>query len=342
MPGRLVRAQGGGWIRRAAGLAGALTGYTAKQVIRNYIRQPKAKAKENDGGNGTAVTGQTDHKLRYKARRKGRRGMMKARRARRFRNKVLSVLQRDQNPQWFRFKSYGAVSAAGNNQSVTFLGGLHTYCGTQTSGNGDISFIYDAMTPLVTQQGAGGLPENVQQKDNSKFTIKSAYMDLDIANQGTQAFVLDIYELIARKDVAWPAVASMFSTPDGYWKGIPANTSNELQNTIGCSLYQMDDITCNFKIVGKTTYQIAVGGVVSVSMSQNRRKTYYGADIGGEVDIMGQKGMTKIFVGIARGVPGATGPIGSHSYSYENRRQYNAALATNLWPDMATSTNISG
>jgi hypothetical protein len=267
--------------------------------------------------------------------------MMRARRAKKFRNKVLSVLQKDQNPQWIRFKSFAAVSAVANNQSVTFLGGLHTFSGTASTGNGDIGAIYDMVTPLVYQQTVAGAAEVVQQKDNSKFHVKSAHMELDIANRGTEAMVLDVYEMVARQDANFLGIQNMISVPDSYWKGI-SGTSAQANNTMGVSPYQMDDITTNFKILGKTTYQVAAGGLISISMNVKGRRTYNGQDLAGVTEQVSKRGCTKIYLGICRGVPGALGNTGAHSYSFENRRQYNVALADNLWPDTATSTNISG
>lgn len=344
MSRRLVRREGGGWSRYAqplANMAAAAAGNYARQAFNNAVRGSRGSSRGGDGGNSTAVTGQTDHKLRFKLKKKGKKGMRRAMRAKKFRSKVLSVLQKDQNPQWIRLKSFAAVTGAANNQTVTWLGGLHTFSASQGTGSGDIAAIYEMMSPVVWQQLLGGTNQAIQQKDNSKFTVKSAHMELDISNRGTEAMVLDVYELVARKDPNFTSLQNMLTVPNEYWQGA-GGTSVQQPNTMGVSPYQMDDITTNFKILGKTTYQIAAGGAVSLAMSVKGRRTYMGSDLVGTVDQPCKRGCTKLYLGIARGVPSALGNTGPHSFSYENRRQYNVALATNLYPDTATSTNVSG
>lgn len=337
MAGRLARRQGGGWIRQAGNMAAAALAYGARQYAGGRAYQSGKNSVRND--QATAVTGQTDHKIRFQPRKKSKKALQRYKRQRRFKNRVLNAIKSDENPQWFRFESYGTLAALADRQGINCLGALYTWCGDFSKGANDMLQVYQSMTPLMYQQNSAGVATQIQDKTRSKFMAKSAHMEVDVTNVGTTQAILDVYEVVCRRDtVGFTALDTMITTPTTYWQG--SSLGAALGNTyLGGTPYMMDDVTSCFKIVGKSTYNIAPGGNIEIQMKGKRFAPFYGSVLSaveGNADTFGRRGVTKAYIGICRGIPGATGVTQACSLAFNNRRTYNVSLATNVYPDTAT------
>lgn len=334
---RLARREGGGWIRQAAGMAaGAIAGY-ARQYARGRAQQAGRNSVRND--QATAVTGQTDHKVRFAPRKKSRKQMQRYKKMRRFKSKVLNAIKSDENPQWFRYSSSGTLGSLTDRQGVQNIGNLLSWVGDNTQSGNDVGQIYQDMTPQMYQLTSGGLSTPIDDKTRSKFTVKSAHMEVDVSNVGTTQAILDVYEVMCRRDtVGFNSLLSMITVPTQYWQG--SSIAAQMGNTyVGATPYMMDDITSCFKIIGKSTYNIAAGGNIQIQMKGRRFANFYGSVISQALpnsDTFGRRGMTKAYIGVCRGTPNATGAISPVSLTWNNRRVYNVSLATNVYPDTAT------
>lgn len=335
---RLVR-HGGGWIRPLAAVGGYAAGTLAKQAVKSILKGKKNKPAKND--QATAVTGQTDHKVRFRSRRRRGKGWKKAKQ---FRSKVLSCLQKDQNPQWFGYKQGADVSCSAGLQTPFMLGALGTWCGDTTASQGDLQLIYQTIDPQYFQLSSGGVSTAIRDPTANKLIIKSSHLECDITNTGANDVVLDVYELYCRRDtVGVSNLAQMYTPPTSNWVGI-AGTTNMGSGTLGVTPFQMDEITSTFKIAGKSTYNVQPGGLVSLSMSGPRMRTIYGAVMSKAIasgsDCFGRRGITKIYMGILRGKVVTGGAPGAGTISYNSRRQYNVGLSSNLYPDTTTYKSL--
>lgn len=326
-------------------VAGAVAGYAARKTLNAGKKWLRNRSKRDD--QASAVTGQTDHKVRFKQRRRTRRGARRARAAKRFKSRVMNAIQSDQNPQWFRFKEDQSVTQTADAQAIRCLGSLYSWCGNGSIGCDDIKSIYDDMDPIMYQRNSLGVAVALGSKANSHFTVKSAHMEVDIANFGTSGIIMDIYEIVCRRDtVGFANLLTQISIDANadYWRN---DGGNQLGSTnIGVTPYQMNDIVNTFRIIGKSTYNIAPGGTVQLAMGGMGPRNFYGPvmdkAISGGAECWGRRGMTKAYIAISRGALTSTGANAAHSYSTSCRRMYNVAVANNVYPQTATKHGLSG
>jgi len=331
MPGRLVRREGGGgWMRTAANVGSAIAGYATRKYI-------KSRAKPTKSDQSTAVTRQTDFRVRYSKKKGNKKGYKKAAR---FRNKVLSVLRKDQNPQWFNFQQRGSVACVTGEQKIFQMGTLMSWTGLETDGNGDLASAYTAIDPVYFASTNAGVQVPVRPRDYSKLHVKTSHMEVDVVNTGILDAILDVYEVYCRRDtVGFATLDSMFNLTPNYWVG-NSSSGQATAVTLGMTPFQMDDVTSCFKIGNKATYNLPAGANASIQMHGPRNKTIYGAvmakSIGDGSTCFGRRGMTRSYIGIVRGKCGALGATGAATLTFNARKTYNLAVATNTYGDTIT------
>lgn len=188
-----------------------------------------------------------------------RRGRGRARRSNGFRHRVLSSLLSLDPVQVYTLKNSSNQTSGVNTMSV-FGVGLY---GCQQTDQPDLYNIF-------TDAGFGlGTATN----QTAKMLIKSAILDVEITNTGSNNILLDIYEVYQRQDPdATSNTGSQFQTMFGDLTTITAAAYNDVSN----SLFENSVFCEYYKILSKNEIIIAAGDVVSRQMKLTRPQVVEG------------------------------------------------------------------
>lgn len=183
---------------------------------------------------------------RYRARRGGRRSR------RRGTGIMRSLLSLDPVQTWTN--AYSSNQASGVNQASTYGVGLYT---TQMTGDTDLqSICTDAGYNIGTTTDL-----------TAKLMIKSAVMDVQFMNTGSSPIIVDVYDVVQRKDPHTTGnVGTQFNTYFNYQTAITAESAND----IAVSLFE-NPVFCQFyKILHKTEVLLGNGEVITRQMKLTR------------------------------------------------------------------------
>lgn len=180
----------------------------------------------------------------------------RARRYRRFRYRVLNTVLNEQPLQIY--------TAKGASNETTAVNQLGVY------GMGLYLTSYTGSTDLATIASDAGITTSTTNQKGMRVYIKSACMDVEIKNNLTTQIVMDVYEVINRKDVG--------STSDieTQWSNFYAQ-----QATIGSadpldpanSLFENATFCQHYKIIRKREVLIPGGEIVTMQMRMSKDRT---------------------------------------------------------------------
>lgn len=205
---------------------------------------------------GRLVTTQHDAQSRYRRGRGSRRG---SRRGRRFRYRVLQTVNSLQPLSVYTVVQSAQGTTANNAQSYY---GVGLFC-TKMTGMNDLQNIFtDAGVDLATATNT-----------SSKVVIKSACLDVQARNNGSNDLFLDIYEILCVRDTNSSSTpASLFSTYFAEQTTITAASST----SVAVSVFENPDFCRHFKVLKKSTTMINPGDCVSMQMRYGKDRVISG------------------------------------------------------------------
>lgn len=208
-----------------------------------------------------------------------------------------------------RFASKATVKASQFSLANT-VGGTIGYAGTATqnvmaselysyNGQGGQDDIYQIANKLYGMNPASGAlaPDFA----NIKFVVSSAIMDIDLTADAANTYpaCVDIYECIARKDIALNDYSSLL-TINGPETGLGSSISGGIGNP-ECSLFDFKPFTEAFVILKKRDLVIAPGDNMRFQIRDTKPRYIAGGDMFSGAPYLGKKGMMRIWVSVVRG-----------------------------------------
>lgn len=234
----------------------------SKDMPRRYSRSsPRRRTfrRRRAWSSGRLVTTQHDAQGRYSRGRGSRRG---ARRGRRFRYRVLQTVNSLQPLSVYTVVQSAQGTTSNNTQSYY---GVGLFC-TKMTGMNDLQNIFtDAGVNLATAANT-----------SSKVVIKSACLDVQARNNGSNDLFLDIYEVLNVRDTnSASTIASLFSTYFAEQTTITAASST----SVAVSVFENPDFCRHFKVLNKKTTVINPGDCVSMQMRYGKDRIISGSTV---------------------------------------------------------------
>lgn len=206
------------------------------------------------------VSRQHDQRGVYRSR--GGRGSGRRRGYTRFRYRVLNTLLNEQPMQIYTVKGANNLITTAN--KMGFYGvGLYQ---TQYTGQNDLYNIFtDAGISLATAAQKG-----------MRVIIKGAVLDVEIKNNGTADIIMDVYELLNRKDVAsTDTYTNQWASFFGMQGSITAAANDDPSN----SVFENGAFCQHYKVLSKREVLIPSGDTITMQMRLSRDRRIQGESV---------------------------------------------------------------
>lgn len=226
---------------------------------RRRTRSPRVRARSYSRSSSRPVTRQNDQSVTYSGRRRRRRA---GRGGRRFRYRVMQTVNSMQPLQVWT--SDNAVNGTSNVDTQGFFGiGLYQ---TTATGSTDLSSIFTA----------AGLPLATTTNRSGKLVIKSACLDLEVKNNGTETVILDCYELLCMRD---PETTNDLYTQfvDNY-ANLTTITSKSVFNP-AVSVFENPEFCKYYKVLNKREILLPADETMTMQMRNGKDKLIIGDDV---------------------------------------------------------------
>lgn len=265
----------------AARAAGSLGDAVGRRIGNYRFSFGRGRSRRSGGMRtiGPSVTAQRDGATRYRT---GRR--VGGRRARRFLYRMRRALLSDAPLQVYSALLKGAdTAAAGTAQTAgIYLADMNT------TAQGDIWNVFKDAFSLASATDA----------ENDKLYIRSAHMDFQVKNTGTEQMFLDTYYVVARRDLDDTAT---LNTMLGQWLADMSQIGAVSLTDPALSLFSIPNFTRWFKVMKKTTQLLKPDECVSGSIGIKKPRQILGRQI---TEVSGAlRGFTRAVLFTFRGVP---------------------------------------
>lgn len=251
-----------------------------------------------------AISRQHDQRTTYVARRGGRR-------RRRSGYRIQNALMRMEPLQTYTSKA--SVNATSNvNQNGMFGVGLFT---TNMADQPDL-------LNIATDGGTSG-------SNTSRLWIKSACLDVEFKNTGSNEIIMDVYTLLLRQDTdATTNLYAQFQTYFNFQTTLTAKDFVDVSN----SIFQNPEFCKYYKVLSKREIQLQAGSIAALQM--RRGKDVYVPTSSITTNNTGIPGVSKFFFFMWHGPPDPTavaGPpiapgVGSTTVTFSWQKSYTYGL----------------
>lgn len=238
------------------------------------------------------------------------------RRVRRFVRRVQNIINSDAPLQTYTVKS--TANGTSNVNEVGFYGvGLYT---------DDTTF--PDLTQIFTD--AYGASPVLNPNVSGRVYLKNAVLDVEVKNTGAAEMIMDVYELVLRKDTSSSAdISSQFGTLFGAQQTITSKSAADVSNTV----FENPVFCQHFKVLKKREVLILPSEIITMQMRLSKDRLLE-ADTINEVR-SGIPKLTRYFFLMWHGPPdptagaGGTPAIAATTMTVSWQKSYKYALAPN-------------
>lgn len=281
---------------------------------RSMARRPARRVRRRGGRAVGALSRQHDQRTTYVARRGRGRG-----RRRRYGYRIQNALLRMEPLQTYTTKE--SVNATSNvNQNGMFGVGLFT-------------------TSMVDQPDLENISTDAgtSTSNTSRFWIKSACLDVEFKNTGSNEIIMDVYTLLLRQDT--DATANMYSQFQTYFNMQGTITGKDFVD-VANTVFQNPEFCKYYKVLSKREIQLQSGSIAALQM--RRGKDLYVPVSSITTNNTGIPGVTKFFFFMWHGPPDATAgtegaaAVGATTVTFSYQKSYTYGLV----PGARTTSQI--
>lgn len=284
---------------------------------------------------GTAVTFQKDGAQTFRAGRVPRAKLM-------FQRAVVNAMSDRNPPAYFHFTETGTKSGPAVDTQLWLPFFINSWFGAPTVvGTDDVVNMARQLQPSTT-----GLVGN--ELAYMQAYLKSCRMNIEIRNVTNTdpgpELIVDIFELVCRRDCPYESFADMESCASEYWDRVGGNTAL-YPATVGVSPFQLPKLTRYFKIKG--CKRIRLGSNDSANDSFEFSTGWKGnykfkpfETATGNNNILARRGLTKLYLFRIIGSLDASGGRYLPAVSYSCTKLYNLKVLNQI-PQTAQVPNTT-
>lgn len=253
----------------------------------------------------------TQHDQRATYRSRGGRRSRRGRRRRRFRYNVLNTLMNEQPLQIFTRKRVENLTSGNDAQGFYGVGIFQTR--------------YDFERDLFEIFGDAGFNLADDTKRGARINIKSVCLDVEIKNNGDTDIIMDVYELLNRKDIDTTATyASQFSDLFDNQTTITAASVTDP----AVSVFENANFCQHYKVLSKREVLIPQGDIITMQMRSSKDRRIQGEAVMRYLNALPKVSRCYFFMWHGPPEPNGTSPrLASTSLTIAWQKSYKYGLA---------------
>lgn len=234
-------------------------------------------------------------------------------------------MPRRRRKQWVSFKRKVTATQIANSALMSFFRQQVMYLTTAANASSFTTATIYSYGGINGTEGTTGSASGTGQGDDlvdfwttkygltsvgrsRKTMFASACMDVHIRNSGAASGILEIYEIIARRDYGSSSV-SYDSIEELYTNGFTDTVATPLftavtSSTLGSTPFQNKLFCQQFKVLKKTRVEISAGETISMQMRDPKNRVAYGAEM--NANLIFKRGATRGYLFQLYGEPSGT------------------------------------